>query len=111
MAPKKINQLKYHITDLIHENGKHVIKGTGPNIRTYFVYNVVTKKKPSAKVSADMDIDVRLQTTSMFPGTKRNRSHCSIFHGLMSKKRPPRRYGWIFIPQSPPLPADTAGIL
>nr|WP_321399891.1 hypothetical protein [uncultured Desulfobacter sp.] len=58
-TPGKINQLKYHITDLIHENGKHVIKGNGPNIRTYFVYNVVTKKTSSTEVSLDMDIDVR----------------------------------------------------
>jgi hypothetical protein len=60
-TPEKINHLKYHITDLIHENGQHVIKGTGPNIRTYFVYNVVTKKTSSTEVSVDMDIDVRLQ--------------------------------------------------
>ena len=60
-APEQINRLNYHITDLVHENGKDVIKGAGPNIRAYFVYNVVTKKQASIEVSADMDIAAGLE--------------------------------------------------
>ncbi len=62
-APEPINQLNYHITDLVHENGKDAIKADGPNIRTYFVYNVVTKKQASIEVSADMDIDAGLENS------------------------------------------------
>ncbi|PIE61825.1 MAG: hypothetical protein CSA29_01390 [Desulfobacterales bacterium] len=57
---ENIEDVNFYITDLIHQDGQNKIGGNGPNIRTYFVYNVLTKKSASDEVSADMDIDPAL---------------------------------------------------
>ncbi len=53
----ELKGVSVQLTDLVHKDAKVVIKSNGADIRTYFVYNVLTRKKQSTQVSADMDID------------------------------------------------------
>lgn len=56
-ALKNLKTFSWEVSDLVHENGKERISGSGKNVRKYYPYNIFVRKQESRELSPDMDID------------------------------------------------------
>lgn len=56
-AQEKLKNFSYAVSDFVHENGRDRIKGSGRNLRKYYVYNVFARKQQSPETTLDMDVD------------------------------------------------------
>ncbi len=56
-AMEPMTGFSFVVSDLVHENNRDVIPGSGDHMRRYVVFNALVKEKRSKEVTADMDID------------------------------------------------------